>query len=126
MIERCIFAFKRQLDHRFGRNIPGMIQIQIGKMLRHQIPIGESGAGVFRGIFSDIAGSLNCLADGFRIQIRGTCTAFVLPKINTDAQAIVLLMFDGLDGSHARCHRQTLRNREARLGLRRTFGQRHF
>ena len=90
--------------------------------LRHQFGIGQTRTGVFRSVTGDITGGLNGLANRLGIQIGGARTSLVLPDVNTDTEAIVLLVLDGLDLTHARRYRKPLRNRQSGLGLGSAIG----
>ena len=57
-------AFPRGLHRLLRRQIPGMIEVEIGNVARQLFGIGEARAIVFGGVARDVAGLLDGFGDG--------------------------------------------------------------
>ena len=90
-------AFPRGFHRLLRRQVPGMIEIEIGNVARQLFGIGEARAIVFGGVARDVAGLLDGFGDGARREVRGAGGALALAEIHRDAHAAIALVFDRLD-----------------------------
>ena len=62
---RCL-AFTRGFHRLLRRQIPRMIEVEIGNVARQFFRIGETGTGVLGGVARDVAGFLDRFGHGAR------------------------------------------------------------
>ncbi len=96
-------------------HIPGMTEIEIGDIARHQRGIGESGAIVLTGVTRDIAGRTHGFAHGFWREIGGAGGGLALTEIHGHTDAAVTMIFECLDLTQAYGDGQTRLQTHARF-----------
>ncbi len=77
-----VFALARDAGGLVGAHLPGMIQVEIGDVARHQLGIGQPGGRVFRGVAGDPAGGGDGLANRLGAQVGGAGGALALAEIH--------------------------------------------
>ncbi len=91
-----VLAGGGQVNGLLRRHGPGVPEIQVGKVLRHQFGIGQAAAGVVLGVAGDVAGPLHDLVQGSLAQVRAGRRALALAEIHRDRQAPVAVVLQGL------------------------------
>ena len=110
-------AFARGFHRLFRRQVPGMIEIEIGNVARQLFGIGEARAFVFGGVARDVAGLFDGFGHGARRQVGGAGRALALAEVHRDAHAAIALVFDGLDFAQPDRGRQALLQADIGFGL---------
>ena len=83
------------------------------------IGIREARGIVLGGVAGDGARRFDGALHGFRREVGGARVAAALAEIHGDAEALVAVVFDGLDLAAAHCHRLADRGRHLHLGVAR-------
>ena len=83
------FALQGDLDRLLRRNIPGMSQIKIGDLLRHQRRIGETGIFILSGVTGDAASRRHRIANGVTTKIGGAGRTLALTDIDCHPQPFI-------------------------------------
>ena len=99
-------ALARQLDGPLRRQIPGMIEIEVGDLARQRLRIDEPGVGILRRVAGDGAGLLDRLAHRRGRQVGGARRALALAEVHRHRQSPVALVLDGVDLAQAHVHRR--------------------
>src|SRR5690606_26088358 len=94
--ERGRLAGQCPLDRLLRRDRPGVIEIQLRQIARHQRRVGQTGAIILARVFGDRQGGRHGLANGLDTGCRSTGRALALAHIQGDAEALVAIEFDGL------------------------------
>ena len=110
-------ARPRGFHRLLGREIPGMIEVEIGNVARQLFGIREARAFVFGGVARDVAGLLDGFGHGARRQVGGAGRALALAEIDRDAHAAIALVFDGFDFAQADGGSQSLLQADVGFGL---------
>ena len=110
-------AFTRRFHRLLRRQIPGMIEVEIGYVARQLFRIGEARAIVFGGVARDVAGLLDGFGDGARRKVRGAGRALALAEVHRDPHAAIALVFDRLDFPEANRGRQSFLQADIGFGL---------
>ncbi len=113
----CGLAFPRGFHRLLRRQVPGMIEVEIGNVARQLFGIGEARAIVFGGVARDVAGLLDGFGDGARREVCGACRALALAEIHRDPHAAIALVFDRLDFPEANRGRQAFLQTDIGFGL---------
>ena len=104
----------------FGRrdvDFPGMMEIQIGQIARHQFRIGQPGILVLGGEFRDAHGFAHGLLDGVRRVVHRAGAALAAAAIDGDGKSPVALPLHRFQLPHAHGDRKALVVADRGLGL---------
>ena len=112
---RRVFAGAGYLCCCIGIDFPGVEQVEIRHVARHQCGIREAGRRVFGGVPGNPACGGDSLANRRVAQIGGVGRAFTLTKVHRDPQSVVAGVFDGLGLTQAHRYRQPGLGRHAGL-----------
>ena len=99
-VKSRLFATPSQIDGAVNRKQPRVIEIKISKALLargQKRRFRQTGTRVRGSKTGNIKRSSNRLAQSGRRKIRSTGVAFLLPKINRNANPFVTTIFYGLD-----------------------------
>ena len=114
--ERRCLGFASDRDRIVDRQIPRMIEIEIGNGSRESIGIGEAGRGIASGVARDRErlgdGRVDCVGR----EVGGARVSAPLPDEHRHADALVAVVGDRLD--LAVSHRDALPDRLRDLGFR--------
>ena len=86
------FAGARELHRRIGRQVPRVMQVEIGNVPRQLFRIRKPRAVILGRVAGDGAGLLHRLAHGLRAQVRGARGALALAEVHRDGNAAVPLI----------------------------------
>ena len=111
-------ALARQLDGALGRQVPGMVEVQVRDLACQRLRIHQSRVRVLGGVAGDGAGLLDRLAHRRGRQVGRARRALALAEVHRHRQAPVALVLDRVDLAQAHAHRQALARRGVRLALR--------
>jgi hypothetical protein len=114
----CGLAFPGQLDRPLGRQVPGVIKIQVRDLARQRFGFDEPRVGILGRVARDRAGFFHRLAHRGASQVRRARGSFALAEINGHPEAPVALVLDGVHLAEAHAHRQALGHRGVGLGRR--------
>ncbi len=113
--ERRRLARARPLDRLLHRQIPWMVQIEIGQIARQQVGIGQPGAVVGGREARDRERRLHRVPHRLRREVRGAGMTALLAEVDGDAHALVAVVLDGLHLTSA--HGDVLAEALADFGL---------
>src|SRR5690606_3788099 len=115
--ERRVLAGHREIDRGIGIDIPGMVEIEIGKFRRHQRRVGQTVARVLAGRAGDVERRVHRTADAGLTKIAGRRIALALADVDGDAKVAILLELQALDLALAHVHRETAAGADTDLRL---------
>ena len=117
-----VFAGQRQVHGGVGVQRPWVPAVQLGKVARHQLRIGQAGGGVVFGVAGNGAGLRNGgLQAGF-LQVGGARTALALAEVHRDRNTAVARGLDRFHLAQPHVHVQTAFFAAAHFGLGRAGG----
>ena len=99
-----------------------MIEIQIRKLARHGLRVGEARTFVAGGVARNRAGLGHGQLHGRSAQIRGAGRALAVSEIHRDRHAAVAVVLDGVDLAQAHRDGQSLLDAGVGVGGRGTGG----
>ena len=94
-VEGRRLAEQRALDCLLRGDIPGVIEVQLRQVARHQRGIGQAGALVLGGMLGNGQGGGHGFANGRLAGGRSTGRALALADVEGDAETLITIEFDG-------------------------------
>ena len=88
------FAAQGQIRGSIDVDLPGMPEIEIGKVMRQQIGIGEAIAGVRLGMAGDGSGMFDGLLDRIRIEVGCACRTLALAEEHGQREPAIAIALD--------------------------------
>src|SRR5450756_2969881 len=93
--ERRSLAGARTLDRFIDGQIPGMEQVEVMDLARHQLGFGEAGTVVARGKARDADRRRHRVGERLGREIRGAGKTLALAEVGGDAYALVAVVLYG-------------------------------
>ena len=118
-IERAcrVLATQRELGGLVDVDVPREVEVEISRILRHELGVGETRVFVGSREAADAQRLANRILHARRRKIGRARAAFALVAINGDRETTVALPLDRLELAHAHRHRQTFLVTDADLRL---------